>query len=99
MFQNKETMALNIGKIMAQKCVSQKELERRTGITQANISRIVNGKAQPNNKTIARIADALEVEIYELYEAPAQQFISCPHCGRTIYIVKDISNIGKNIDK
>ena len=38
---------------------TQKELAARTGITQADISRLENGEANPSLKTIKRLAAAL----------------------------------------
>ncbi|MBO4547450.1 MAG: helix-turn-helix transcriptional regulator [Treponema sp.] len=39
--------------------LTQKELAARTGITQADISRLENGEANPSLKTIKRLAAAL----------------------------------------
>lgn len=43
--------------------VSQKELAARTGIDQADISRIERGIANPTVETLERIADALELNL------------------------------------
>ncbi len=39
--------------------LSQQELARRTGITQADISKIENGNANPSIKTLKRLANGL----------------------------------------
>lgn len=40
--------------------LSQKEMTKRCGISQADLSRIENGNANPSLKTLERIADALD---------------------------------------
>lgn len=41
------------------KQMTQKELSKKTGITQADLSRIENGEGNPSWKTLKRIATAL----------------------------------------
>jgi transcriptional regulator with XRE-family HTH domain len=41
--------------------ITQKELSLRTGIIQANISRIENGRGNPSLRTILRLAEALNL--------------------------------------
>jgi transcriptional regulator with XRE-family HTH domain len=42
--------------------ITQKELSQRTGIIQANISRIENGHGNPSLRTILRLAEALNMQ-------------------------------------
>lgn len=49
-----------IAEIRKSKNISQKELAERTGITQANISKIENGHYIPSVPVLKRIADGLE---------------------------------------
>ncbi|WP_374693547.1 helix-turn-helix domain-containing protein [Bacteroides thetaiotaomicron] len=55
------------------------------------MSNIVNGKSAPSLETLERIANALEVDITELFEQPKKDSvsISCPHCGKSINIKVD----------
>ena len=39
--------------------ITQKELSERTGITQADISRLENGSANPSLKTLQRLAEGM----------------------------------------
>ena len=48
--------------------MSQTELSRMTGIIQADISRIENGKANPTINVLKRLADALQMNLNLLYE-------------------------------
>lgn len=43
-------------------------LAKKVGITQPNMSNIVNGKTNPSLETLEKIALALNVEIVELFE-------------------------------
>ena len=42
------------------KSITQKQLSMKTGITQADLSRIETGNANPSLKTLKRIAEALD---------------------------------------
>lgn len=43
--------------------LSQSELSRRTGVNQAEISRIERGSGNPTEKTLFRLADALGADL------------------------------------
>lgn len=42
--------------------ITQRELSRRSGIIQGNISRIENGQGNPSLRTILRLAEALHLQ-------------------------------------
>lgn len=48
--------------------ISQIELSRRSGVIQADISRIENGKANPTINVLNRLADALGMKINISFE-------------------------------
>ena len=50
--------------IRKNKNISQKELAKKTGIPQANISKIENGYYIPSIPVLKRIADGLEKRLY-----------------------------------
>lgn len=43
--------------------LTQKQLSERTGISQADISRLESGAASPSVKTLVRVADALGMKV------------------------------------
>ncbi len=43
--------------------ISQRQLSERTGITQADISKIENGEANPTLQTLKRIANGLDMRL------------------------------------
>lgn len=48
--------------------ISQIELSRRSGVIQADISRIENGKANPTINVLNRLADALGMKVNISFE-------------------------------
>ena len=64
-------MSLQLKKVLEQHKLSILALSRMTGITQANLSNIANGKASPKVEILERIAKALNVPITELFDAGA----------------------------
>lgn len=81
-------MELRIKDVIKEKKVTVVALAGMIGITQPNMSNIVNGKSMPSLETLEKIASALEVPITELFEQPKRDTASltCPHCGKNIEI-------------
>lgn len=48
--------------------ISQKELSERTGIAQADISKLENGNANPSLKTLTRLAEGLGMMLKITFE-------------------------------
>jgi transcriptional regulator with XRE-family HTH domain len=70
---------VNLKKIMADKNISQYKLEKISGVSQAHISRIVNGLMQPTAPIIKKLASALDVTADELLED--EQAATLPRTG------------------
>lgn len=60
-----------IQEILDKKGMTQVELSEKTDMSLAHVNRIINGKAEPD-KTVAKIAQALEVPVHALYSEDAQ---------------------------
>lgn len=71
-------MSLRIKEILRERNLSQKDLAKMLNVTDMAISKVINGT--PNVATLERVADALGVEVVELF-APSRNVIRCPHCG------------------
>lgn len=63
-------MVVKIWEIRAQKGISLKELERRTGISKSALNNYENGKRYPDMLQMEKIAEALNTSISNLYESP-----------------------------
>ena len=84
-------MELRIKDVLKEKRVTVVSLAGMIGITQPNMSNIVNGKSTPSLETLEKIANALGIDITELCEQPKTDTVSltCPHCGKNINIKVD----------
>ncbi|MGG4288314.1 helix-turn-helix transcriptional regulator [Priestia megaterium] len=59
-------MENNIKAIRERKGITQKELAQRIGISHWWINHVENGKKKPSIRTVAKIAQALDVSIEDL---------------------------------
>ncbi len=81
---------LIIKEVMRRKGLTTTELAKKLGVTRETIQRQIRGT--PNIETIQRYAEALEVDITELFRSNKKEEVSinavCPHCGKHIKIEK-----------
>lgn len=81
---------LIIREVMRRKGLTTSELAKKLGVTRETIQRQIRGT--PNVETIQRYAEALEVDITELFRSNKKEEVSinavCPHCGKHIKIEK-----------
>ena len=61
-----------------------KELAEKLGVT--DIALRASLKGNPTISTLEKVADALGVSVPELFAAPRNGVITCPHCGKSITI-------------
>ncbi len=61
---------LDIGRILSEKGWSQTRLADAVGISRGYMSQLVSGQKQPSHDMLLRLADALDVQIGELYRSP-----------------------------
>lgn len=55
--------AMNLKKLMIEREMTAADISRKTGITQAALSRYINGKRIPKINSVIKIAKALNVPI------------------------------------
>jgi len=84
-------MILYLKEIMSAKDVSSVALAEKLGVSKATVSYWINGRVFPDpDKKLKPIADALGVEVWELFKDPTKNdetkgcSIVCPHCGHTL---------------
>lgn len=62
-FRPRYQLAVQLINLREKRGLSQSELARRTGINQAEISRIERGSGNPTERTLMRLADALGADL------------------------------------
>jgi len=63
LFEGVYALAMQVVELREQRGLTQTELAARSGVDQADISRIERGSAFPNEKTLIRIAEALDADL------------------------------------
>lgn len=87
-------MKLRIKEIMQEKGVTSASLSTMVGIHKVSVSNIINGKLNPSTETLEKIAEALGVEMWELFKSKSEiveeiaeekkNTVPCPYCGKPI---------------
>lgn len=77
-------MELRIKELLKEKGMMHKELAEKLGVT--DIALRASLKGNPTVSTLEKVADALSVSVPELFAAPRNGVITCPHCGKSITI-------------
>ena len=72
-------MQLRVKEILRERGLSQKDLAGKMGVAEISLSRSINGN--PSMDTLIKIAEALEVEMGELFSPQSKDEIICPKCG------------------
>jgi transcriptional regulator with XRE-family HTH domain len=67
----KRVIGNRIQDILEKKGMTQVDLAQKVNMSLAHINRIINGKSEPD-KTVAKIAEALDVPVHALYSEDAQ---------------------------
>lgn len=62
-FEQAATLAVQVMELRASHGLTQAELAERSGVSQADVSRIERGSANPTEKTLGRIAAALDADL------------------------------------
>ena len=71
-----------VKEILKRKGMTAKELAAKLGISEGALSKSLSGN--PTLERIEQIASALGVPVSDLFAAPKEGVIHCPHCGKSI---------------
>ena len=80
-------MKVRLKEVLSEKGVTSAELADRVGVSKATVSNLINNKTMPSLDTLEKIADALGVEMWELFtekptsNEPNSNTLVCPKCG------------------
>ena len=81
---------LRINEIIREKRLTVAKIAEKLGITRGTAQRQIHGN--PSLDTLQRYAEALEVDITELFSSNKKEEVEtntvCPHCGKQIKIEK-----------
>ncbi len=81
---------MRVKELLKQKGMTAKELAAKIGISEGALSQSIKEGANPNLQTITKIASALGVSVSELFDAPKEGVINCPHCGKEIKLTTNV---------
>lgn len=88
-------MDLRLKEVLDEKNMSLVSLSEKTGIEKGNLSAIANNKKNPTVETLSKIANALEVPMWQLFASPEEvggNTFTCPKCGVRLKLVEDTEN-------
>ena len=80
---------------MEEKGVTSVSMATSIGIHKVSFSNIINGKINPSAETLEKIAEALGVEMWELFASKEEivnqdkNTITCPKCGAKFELKED----------
>ena len=81
---------LRIKELLQERSQTQAELAESIGIARPNLSNIVSGKTSPSLATLENIANALEVEVADLFR-PRDEFLAVVReNGKTMTFMKRV---------
>lgn len=83
-------LTLRIKEICKEKGITLNVLAEKIGVSQPSISGIATGRQKPSLDTIEKLAEALEVPVSELFDAPKEGIIHCPKCGTEIKLITNV---------
>jgi len=78
------TMRFRVKELAKSRGVTMESLAQSLGYTRQNLTKTLSNN--PTIGTLEKIADALDVEITELFAPDTETRIICPHCGNIIKI-------------
>ena len=92
-------MKLRIKELMEEKGVTSISMAAAIGVHKVSFSNIINGKINPSAETLEKIAEALGVEMWELFKSKTElvgqiteeskNTITCPKCGAKFDLRKE----------
>ena len=75
---------MRIKDVLKNKNVTAKELASQIGMSEAGLSIALGEKGNPSLSTLKKIAEALEVDISDLFNKPSSTSLTCPKCGTNL---------------
>jgi len=84
LFEKYSFMSLRIKEVIKEKGLTVQVVAERMGINRVGLSNHINGN--PSVEVLQRIANALEVDITELFVPARADEFTCPNCGTRLTV-------------
>lgn len=104
LFLNTTAMSdLRLKEILEEKNMTLTDLSEKTGIEKGNLSAISNNKKNPTMETLKKIADALEINLVELF-SPIEKtrligIVKLDGIYRDLRTVEDVRRLLEDLEK
>lgn len=80
-------MNVRLKDIMKERGVTSAKLSEMIGISKVTVSNLINNKTAPSLDTLEKIADTLNIPLWQLFATPEEvKGDVCPHCGMPLSI-------------
>ena len=83
---------MRVKEVLKERGITSKELAERLGMSETGLSIAISDKGNPPLKRLQEIAAALEVDVTDLFDKPADGNFTCPYCGGKIKVGKEVGN-------
>lgn len=80
---------LRVNEICKEKGMTLKDLAKKLGVTYQSLYANLKETGNPTLSKLKEIADALGVEVVELFAPVERNVFTCPNCGKRFRIVED----------
>lgn len=75
---------LRIKELCQERGLGIAELAEKVGMSRVSIGNFIARRQWPSSEAMRKMAEALGVEVGELFAAPSSSTFRCPHCGKPI---------------
>ena len=80
---------MRVKELLKQRGITAKELAERLGMTETGLSIAISDKGNPPLKRLQQIADALGVDVSELFTNSKTGNFTCPNCGSELRLTAE----------
>lgn len=77
---------LRVKELLKEKGITGRDLSIKLGMTEVGFYKMLSDSGNPPLKRLSDIAEALGVEIVDLFENSKEKNFKCPHCGGDINV-------------
>ncbi len=79
---------LRVKEILKEKGITGREFSIKIGMTEVGFYKMLSDSGNPPLKRLQEIAEALDLEIYDLFDKQSNNTLHCPNCGAELELKK-----------